>query len=268
MTIHHGIPETEYHQRKLGVVSKSALDALDRSPAHYRQWLADPPEPTPAMRFGSAFHAALLEPSKYAARYAVAPDCDRRTKDGSATYAAWQAANVGKLALSASDLEDIAAMVASVRAHRFARPLLAGGNAEVTARWQDEETGLHCKARADYVLESKRTIVDVKTTANASHDEFRRSIANYRYHVQAALYLEGFRAAGAEVDRFVFIVVEKAPPYACAVYMLDEDSLREGHECVRENIREMAECVRTDRWPAYPESILTIDLPKWARRDA
>ena len=42
-----------------------ALSRLLRSPAHYVEYLARPPEPTPAMQFGSAFHAALLEPERY-----------------------------------------------------------------------------------------------------------------------------------------------------------------------------------------------------------
>jgi hypothetical protein len=78
------IPPEEYHRRQLGVVSCSAMTPLDRSPAHYVQWLkdGDQEEPTPALTFGSAFHCAALEPERFALEYVAEPvfgDCRSRT---------------------------------------------------------------------------------------------------------------------------------------------------------------------------------------------
>src|SRR5688500_10806493 len=46
-----------------------------------------PEEQTPAMRLGSVLDAMLLDEAYFAKRYTLAPKCDRRTKEGKATWA-------------------------------------------------------------------------------------------------------------------------------------------------------------------------------------
>ncbi len=93
-------------------VSKSDLDLIARSPAHYRAQKAAPREATPAMIIGSAFHTATLEPEKFDLEFAVAPEgIDRRTKAGKEEWAAFEAASAGKTVLKAEvgvvdDLKD------------------------------------------------------------------------------------------------------------------------------------------------------------------
>jgi PDDEXK-like uncharacterized protein DUF3799 len=65
-------------------VSKHQLDSLARSPAHYRAALEQPRKRTAAMVFGTAVHAAVLEPEEFARCYATDPGIDRRTKAGKA----------------------------------------------------------------------------------------------------------------------------------------------------------------------------------------
>jgi hypothetical protein len=117
--VHAGIPNAVYHQRVTGLVSKGALDLVARSPAHYMAWLeGNDEEPTAALEFGSAFHAALLEPARFVAEYATEPDFgDCRRKEPKAARDAWRAANVGKVPVSADDDKAIRGMLAAVRAH-------------------------------------------------------------------------------------------------------------------------------------------------------
>jgi hypothetical protein len=61
---------------------------------------------------------------------------------------------------------------------------------------------------------------------DASPSGFARSIATFRYHVQASHYLTGLHGA----ERFVFIAVEKTAPYAVAVYELDAAAMAAGDE--------------------------------------
>ena len=72
-------------------------------------------------------------------------------------------------------------------------------------------------------------IVDLKTTMDASPDAFARTAANFNYPLQAAYYVDGLQAAGIAspdaVTSFVFLVVEKTPPYGVAVYTLPEDAI-------------------------------------------
>lgn len=271
--LHRNVPSDIYHGRHPGLVSKSALDLLNRSPAHYKAWLDGlEQEQTEALEFGGAFHIALLEPDRFASDVVVMPSFDEfrdkagrlSTKEGKAAKAAWELANKGKSVVEESDRELMRAMVSAVHAHPLASKMVRNGEPEVTVRWRDAETGLQCKARADYYVRARRMVVDVKTSFDASSDAFRKSVANYRYHVQDALYRAGFAAAGEPIDHFVFVVVEKRPPHAVAIYTLDSDAIQRGHAHATSGMQRLAECIRNDEWPGYPVTIQTLELPPWA----
>jgi len=261
-----GVPSQEYHRRELHVASKSALDQIARSPAHYRSWLHEEPrEPTPALAFGAAFHVALLEPAEFPKLYRTPPAFgDLRTPANKQRKLAWEMEHAGKRDLSEKDGKTIAGMLRSVMSHPTASRLIADGQSEVTLRWVDEETGLLCKSRADYYVRSKRMAVDVKTTQDASPDEFARSVYNFGYHRQDALYRDGFRNVGEPIDHYAILAIEKEPPYAVAVYVLDADAVGKGFTSVRLDMDRMAECVRSGEWPAYAPGVSELALPRWA----
>jgi exodeoxyribonuclease VIII len=152
---------------------------------------------------------------------------------------------------------------ASIHRHDLARKILSKGKGEVTVSWVDEPTGVKCKARADYFVESLGMVADLKLVEDASLEGFRKSVARYRYFVQDAMYREGFAAVGKPLKYFVFIAVEKEPPYASAIYALDADGIATGFSAVREGINEMARCLETGIFPGYPTGITTIGLPAW-----
>jgi PDDEXK-like domain of unknown function (DUF3799) len=262
--LHDGVPEGVYHQRVPGLVSKGALEEVMRSSAHYEAWLNGHRTKVGAeLDLGKAFHCALLEPERFAVDYVVEPafgDC--RKPANKANRDAWREANKGAVWLSDEDHRACAAMAASIRRHSRASKLLVGGRAEVTARWADEETGLECKARTDYYVADRSRIVDVKTARDARELPFSYAARDYGYHRQDALYRAGFAALGAEVEHFVFVVVEKEPPYAVAVYELDEEDVLDGWDEVQKAMRELARAFEEDRWSAYPEEVRTLKLPR------
>lgn len=271
--LHLGVPHGVYHQRHAGLVSKSALDKLHRSPAHLKAWLDGAEEETSeALEFGGAFHCALLEPDRFASGYVVMPAFNEyrdkagrlSTKEGKAKRDAWLEDHKGSTVIEAEDQSLMRAMVAAVHAHPLASKMIRDGVAEATLRWTDADTGLQCKARSDYYVKARRMVVDVKTATDAGSDAFRRSVANYRYHVQDALYRAAFAAIGEPIDHFVFVVVEKAPPHAVAIYTLDSDAIQRGYAHATNDIARLAECLRNDEWPGYPVTIQTLELPPWA----
>ena len=263
--MHHNVPGDVYHQRIVGLVSKGALDVLDRSPAHYREWIENGGETTPALEFGSAFHCALLEPERFAAEYATAPDFgDCRFKENKAAKAAWLGENSGKIALSSADYAAISGMIDAVRRHPLAGLMIRDGIAESTIVWHDRETGLPCKVRPDYYVRARRMVVDVKSALDASPEEFKRAIVKRRYHVQDALYRDAFASIGEPVEHFIFVAVEKVEPFAIGLYTLDADGVGKGYGRARAGIATMAECVQKNQWPGYAPSIQTIELPPWA----
>lgn len=264
--LHQQVPPSVYHQRKLGLVSKGALDRIRRTPAHYKYWVDSGDETTsPALDFGRGFHCALLEPDRFAAEYAVAPDFgDCRKTDNKKAREAWNEENAGAELLSFDADVAIRAMVESVRRHPLAGRMVVDGQAELTLVWKDAGTGLLCKSRSDYYVEKLGMVADVKSTENASKESFARDIVKYGYHLQDALYRDGYGALRVPVKYFMFVAVEKSPPYAVAIHTLEADGIGRGYTHVRRAIDTMAECVAKDSWPAYAVEIQTIELPPWA----
>lgn len=254
MRIEPNLPSADYHAHP--AISKSLLDKVAKSPLHAKAYLDGAVEPpTAAMQFGTALHTAVLEPDRYAAEYAFW-EGDRRTKDGKAAYEALLAS--GKSIISRDDNDVISAMSVSIRQHPVAGSLLTGGLVEHSVFWQHKNVA-ECKARPDYWLKDAGIVVDLKTTEDASPAGFARSIAAYRYHVQAVHYL-----AGTQAGRFIFIAIEKKAPYAVGVYELDADALALGHALRERDIEQYVSCAEFDTWPGYSPEIQTITLPKWA----
>ncbi len=263
--IHYNVPAQRYHRRTLGHVSKSGLDRFDRSPAHYKAWVEGLDKDTPALSFGRAFHCAVLEPDRFDAEYVEAPDFgDCRYKANKERRNEWRAEHAGKDWIESDEWAAIVGMRDAVFRHPLASKMIRDGRSEVTIAWEDQETGLFCRSRADYYVERLGMVLDVKSTEDASEDAFKRSVVKYRYHVQDALYRAGFAEVGALLQHFVLIAVEKTLPYAVATYSLDADAVARGYSAARTNIDYLAECVRKNHWPAYPERIQQIALPPWA----
>lgn len=257
----------EYHSHP--AISKSGLDRIDQSPAHYRAWLSEPRITTPALTFGSACHAAVLESDTFGERYVVAPSgIDRRTKAGKELWESFTSKAAGREIITAEDLEKLANIRLSIFAHPVAEELLdpGSGNAEVSVFGVLDDVGVKC--RPDW-LRDDGIVVDLKTTDNAGPNAFSRSVAKYRYHVQAAFYSDLLEAVtGEPVKAFVFIAVEKAPPYAVSVYELDAETLEVGRSAYQRNLDTFRRCLEANNWPAYSDAIETLTLPRWAFAEA
>ena len=260
----------DYHRHF--AVSKSGLDQIAKSPLHYWARFLDPDrvwtEPTPAMRLGTALHTHVLELSKWDEQIAVAPvDVNRRTKEGREQWAAFETAAKRKTVITADDADLVMRMGRSVFGHPAAAMLLGlPGKAETTHMWTDAATGLQCKCRPDWLTDDGLLMVDVKTTEDASPRGFSRSIAQWRYHVQAAWYLDGLeQATGTRPEQFIFICVEKKAPFACAVYAADAEMIAAGAQTAARDLEVLATCKAADAWPGYSDQIEPISLPAWMR---
>jgi hypothetical protein len=150
---------------------------------------------------------------------------------------------------------------AAVKYHPTASELLQGKK-ELTILSELQQTKV--KARLDCLIDG--IIVDVKTTEDASPEAFSRTIYNYEYHQQAAFYLDAANACGLEVGQFIFIAVEKKPPYAIGIYQLDADAITEGRALYRKALKAYETAEAFDYWPGYSTLIQAISLPHWVRR--
>ena len=251
-------------------VSKSKLDSIAKSPLHYWSRWCDPsriaPAPTPAMERGTALHMALLEPDKFEATYAQAPDVNRTTKAGKLE---WElAASGGKKLLKKDEWDCVHYMLRAVMEHPMAHKILAAsGRAEESFFAKCPSTGLELKCRPDWLTDSG-WLVDIKTTQDASLKGFQKSVANFRYHVQAAHYLNVFKLATGVTPRgFVFIAVESSDPYAVQVFEASPLLIETGALEVARNLQALAHAATTYPmgipWPSYSDSVVTLDPPTW-----
>lgn len=179
--------------------------------------------------------------------------------------AEWEKVNEHRTILNPEQWKTIHAMRDALMAHPAANALLTGvpGKAEKSVYWIDATTGVLCRCRPDWWRDDN-LIVDLKTTEDASPEGFARSIAKFRYDVQDAFYTDGVQqATGKRPKAFVFIAVEKKPPYGVGVYVLDAETKDLGRAQYQHDLRVYAECMRTGEWPGYGDKIQTISLPAW-----
>lgn len=246
-------------------LSASGAKLLARSPAHFWHNRTHPAPETPALKVGKAVHALALEGREaFAAAFTVAPECDRRTKEGKALWADHLAASEGRTVLTATESELVEGMAAGILAHPLAPALIEGGEAEVSMIWTDPETGAPCKGRLDLARLADGAIIDLKTTLDASPAAFARAVLNYGYATQAAAYLSGASALGADVTDFVIIAVEKSPPFAVGIYRMPAAALELGRRRWAEACRLFASCRESGQWPGYGDAIQELTLPGWA----
>ena len=219
--------------------SRSQLFKLSKSPAHFKYALENPEVETPALAFGTL--AAQIDAS-------------------------------GKIPISEDAFAQIQAMAESVMSNKYAAALLNGGEHEKSYFWTDKLTGLKLKCRPDCRtdLRSTSVIVDLKTTENADTDSFMHSCIKYGYDLQAAMYTQGVSEIERKPHRFVFIAVEKSPPYACNVLEADDFIIQKGTKDLNDYLYTLKECLKTGNWYSYNGKngdLNVISLPGWLARE-
>jgi exodeoxyribonuclease VIII len=243
-------------------VSKSMLDVLaEKTPAHLVAYLSDGEEETEAMRFGSILHRAILEPDTFREGFYVRPDEMKfTTKDGKA----WRDLHTDRPILTTPELQQIEKMALAVNSHPFAKRLLAGAMREQSIFVEDNQGTLR-KSRLD-ALTKGNVVPDLKSCESAALDTFERSISRYRYHVQAAYYLDNCNLAGIEKVSFFFICVEKSPPYAVRCLQLMPEVIEYGRILYQRDLQVYRNCLETGHWPGWSDGFEECGLPKFEMR--
>lgn len=260
--IHDGLPDVDYFDDP--ALSQSGAKLLLKAPALYK-WRLDNPRPdTDAFDLGHAAHAKVLG---VGAPVAVIDATDKRGKKWSEP--ADEARAEGKVPLLRKDADAVDAMAESVLAHPLARAILESeGRAEQSLFWTDEETGIDCRGRIDWLTtttDGQPFLADLKTTVSAAPDDFGRSVHTYGYGLQDRWYTTGLRAATGQDPAFAFICVEKDPPHLVTVGAIDDTARDIGERQMRDALDLYRRCVDTDEWPAYGTEFITYPSPRWAR---
>lgn len=260
---------TEREYRSHPAISRSDLWKIRESPEKFRYYMDNPQEPTPALLFGQVVHKLLLQKDTFLEQFAVAPDVDRRTKDGKAEWNEFvsTAEESGRVIVPKEMYTQAIQMVLKAIDEPFVSKLLSSEH-EKEYFWTDEMTGEDCKCRVDAITEigDNLVVVDYKTCNDASTDGFMRDAIKYGYHFQAAMYSVGVEENTGRKPLFVFIAQEKNPPYAVNILQADEPFIQHGYDTFRELLGIYHYCKQTNNWYGYTgrENIInSLSLPAW-----
>lgn len=275
-------------------ISSTDLKRMVKSPAYYKYCLDNPNEnDSPSLLFGRAVHKWVLEPSDFYEEFVVAKDFNCGNKEGKQAYAEYVEGFIGrkltdaekkykdamtsalmscgKDVITESEFEKIQKMRDSIYATPFARQLLMGQHEE-SFFWTDERTGLPMKCRPDSFskMGNEYVIVDLKTCASAENSRFMRSAIDLNYDLQASHYCEGLKACTGHDYKFVFVAVEKEPPFLVNILVADEYFMQSGKE-VRESMIDLyKKCIEKNEWCGYlgfsdEADLNELSVYKWMR---
>lgn len=243
---------TEFEYRSHPAISRSELFKIAESPEKFKYYKEHPEPPTSSLIFGQLFHAMALTPETVWEQFAVMPNVDRRTKAGREAFAEFEASTENKTIVSADMVEQAMAMCEALNRNEFVKKLLKGEK-EKPFFWVDDMTNEECKCRVDVLTEVGKNliIVDLKTTECAETESFIRSAIKYGYDLQSAMYREGVKMNTGKEPLFVFIAIEKKPPYAINILQADKLLIRRGYDLFREYLGIYHDCKQTGNFYGY-----------------
>lgn len=251
------LSEIDYHNHS--AVGSTGIKEILSSVGKYKRSQTIKKERTKAMNFGTALHLAVLEPKRFKAEVIAMPKFS-----GTGMYAKkdqFLTEHNGKIIITEDELADVHGMLKMILKHKTAPGYLVGGIAEQSYFW--DFASQECKCRPDY-LQKNGTLVDIKTTTNASEEEFSRTILNYGYHISAQHYLNGVgEVAGRKLTEFLIIAIEKEEPYAVRVFKIDEGSLDKGQTLITMAMNKLAKAKKENYFPYYPEGVTSIGIPAY-----
>lgn len=262
----------EYHS-DLTAISKSQLAKMSVCPKYFKHCLDNPQMPTTDLIIGSAFHKLVLEPETFGKEFVVMPMIDKRTKLGKEAYEQFLLSSEGREIITEEQYNTISNMATAVLENCLATALTTG-NIETSLYGIDELTGEHIKTRPDcyQMIDNRLVITDLKSCVSAMQGDFTRDCVKYSYDLQAYMYsYNASKVLDIPMDKidFVFIAVEKKPPYLLNIFKASKDILERGEMLYREYIGMYHEAKTTNNWWGYngKENIINdLSLPTYLLR--
>ncbi|MGV9756987.1 PD-(D/E)XK nuclease-like domain-containing protein [Streptomyces tricolor] len=257
----------QYHADRTSI-SSSGLRALlpPGCPAQFKYDRDNPRPPKKEFDFGHVSHKLVLGEGS---QVEIVEYPDWRTLDARDQRDAAHAE--GRIPILSKDYEVAEAMADAVRRHPIAGPLFqpGTGRAELSIFWTDQETGVRCRIRPDWLKElpGLALCADYKSCRDANPEAVSRAIRDYSYHQQDALYVDGIWAALDPTDvRMIFVFQSKTPPYLITVRELAQQDRDIGRARNQHALRLYADCERTGIWPDWTgpvTEIPTISMPSY-----
>lgn len=254
-----------YHAAK--GISNSGLNLILDAPAkYYYEYLSGlcVKKDTESKSLGSAVHCLVLEPHLFEKNFYLLDEKFNLRSNASKTL--WSdILKSGKKPIRQKEFKEAGTMAYAIRQNKAFDAIITSrqGKVEDSLFWQ-HESGITLKSRPDWY--SDDLIIDVKTTKSAKSEKFNKSIGEYGYHRQAYLSTEGLtKITGREYKKVLLVAVENKAPYLTKTYLIGEESIQKGKEEVERAIEIYHECLESNVWPSYGDTIETIELHKFYR---
>lgn len=168
-----------------------------------------------------------------------------------------------KQILPAKDYQDILRILESIDRDPTAKSLISGAKVEQSFFVYDEvqvtdpETGevivveVLKKCRTDIISSNGMIVADLKSTTDVSREGFGTAIARFRYHVQAAWYLDILhKLYGNDAPRYwAFIAAQKGRPNDVAVHYLTDEHIELGRRIYQKDLERLVLAQHKNYWP-------------------
>lgn len=247
------------------------VQMLKTSPSHVRAMIdgkMGERKASKVMELGILFDRALLEPDlfKEGVTHWVVPK--HITSLNHKAGRDWRRDHPDLFPLKWAELEDIKGMIESVMRHKLARRIIEESSKQESAFAIHKDTGLLRKCRPDARMvenQGRLLLVDLKSTfiGGAMAEVWSAHCARMNYHIQDVFYSDIYKDLAGEDPFYIFLVVERRPPYAVRIFDIHEEGRDWARDKYRRALDRFQQCKATGLWPAYPETIERIRLPKW-----
>lgn len=240
------LDEDTYHADKTALNSSSGKHALV-SAALFKQefWFPNNKE-TAAKRLGKFTHAALLEEERFRRSLAIIPEFS-----GTGMKAAkqkWQETYKDAIQIDQEELDLVDGMIASIKKHSVMN-LLGICQKELSGYYRDPQTSLRCRIRVDAYSPQLDTLLDFKTTDDASVESFTYDADKYNYALQLAMYRAGIEIIeGRPVKRCLILTVSKKPPHPVVLYEATDNFLASGAIDYRKYLQVVRNGIDLNHW--------------------
>ena len=215
-----------------GYISSSGLKRVLESPEALQRYLLRQHDSSPRLDFGTAVHCALLEPERFEREYVALPVEHVDLFHEEDIHLIRQARKHPLRFITQRQMEALHGIREQVARLPEISSLLAEGVAERSLFWRDSATEVRCKIRPD-LLVLPHLILELKTTFDASLAVFQRTMQMQRYHLSAAMYLEGVRHLTGSVPNYIYLVASRHPPYRVETFVPGPEILQEGERLFR-----------------------------------
>ena len=235
--------------------------------AHIRDAMDTHRVETKWMQMGLLVHAGLFDPLRMMDQYVVEPDFrlhdDNTTDNGKpstsaattwckARVAEFKDANDGKKIVPQTGYDAIRAMTRNLSRHNRVQRYLASGRPEVSIRCPDAANGLVLVGRIDWLNESERWFLDLKSTNDISNPG--RFIAQSKTDFQLAFYRRMLRTITGYDYSARLILVQNTRPFHVDAGAVHDEALDAMDPLTDQLLSDYARCVETGEWPGLDDS--------------